>query len=302
MHNKHKRAFINAERSDQDMVWEKVDTKLDKIYEFQQKLGTSGPDTEERKKAYNQFGDAIMGLVKGLVKGNSEERDHEINDFNAMVNCFNSSIDKIQNKSNDSDAHFLSQDRIMSPVAFGKVMDKMSELVNKWNKNDDKATTRCGTDKDKLGSESHLEMSEDRQFLEDVNHVWQAKFTELSEEINEIKSSTHEEFSNVHDLIENLQSETETLKETASQPKQDDLLQENIKSKFEFFAKNINEIYSLMDIIKKKLKTSTQSKNNEVIFTRLNGYGKSIKSLNDLYKKISEINTFSKKTIIDVNF
>ncbi|CAI2377897.1 unnamed protein product [Moneuplotes crassus] len=295
------RAFISAEKTTQDLVWEKVDNKLDKIYEFQQKIGDSESNTEESKKAYNQFGDAIVGLVKNLVKGNQEERDHEIYDFNNMISCLNSSIDKIQNKSNDSEANFLSQDKNMSEEVFGKVMDRMSILVDKWNKHDEKTLTRCGTDKDKLPCDREIEMSEDRQFLEDVSHVWEAKFTELTEEINEIKTSANEEFGNVHDIIENLQGEVEILKEKEPQTADLDSIQENMKSKFEFFAKNINDIYSLMDIIKKKLKAKTQSKDDEVVLSKLNDYGKSIKNLNSLYQGASEINSFCKKTIIDTN-
>ncbi|CAI2375180.1 unnamed protein product [Moneuplotes crassus] len=293
------KAFISAEKTEHDLVWEKVDTKLDKIYEFQQKIGASGSNTEESKKAYNQFGDAIVGLVKNLVKGNQEGKDDEINGFNNMINCFNSSIDKIQHKNNKPEANQASQDKTISPANFGKVMDRMAELVEKWQRHDEKSLPRPGSTQEKMNSDSKMEMSEDRQFLEDVSSVWQAKFNELSEEINDIKSSTNNEFNNVHDLIEALQDDLKTAKNKES--KSDDLLQENIKSKFEFFAKNINEIYSLMDIIKKKLKNNSPSKSNEVIISRLNGYGKSIKNLNDLYQGTSEINAFCKKTIIDTN-
>lgn len=85
--------------NEKDCLWEKVETKLDRIYEYQKQISTSTVDTEDKKKIYNKFGDAIVGLVKNLIDGKTEESKlAENNDFNQMFTCLNEKID--QTKSN----------------------------------------------------------------------------------------------------------------------------------------------------------------------------------------------------------
>lgn len=80
-----------------------------------------------------------------------------------------------------------------------------------------------------------------------------------------------------------------------------EMIQEGARQKFEFFANNINEIFGLLEMVKKKMKSYSNSKNNEVIFSKLEKYGKGINTLNELFKKIKEVNILCKKTITDVS-
>ena len=259
MGNRSRKSFIGTEKSENETVWEKVDCKLDKIYEFQQKIGRSNYNSEENREAYNQFGNEIVGLVKNIVKGNQEDKENEVNDFNHVINYLNSSIKKYRNREEgNSDSKYEDNDRIVTPEVFRRVMDRMTELVMKWNKYEDKGMTRCGTDKDKFIYESGIECSEDKRYTDDISHVWTSRFNELSDEISDIKISTQNEFDVVNQTLEEVQKDLSLWKN--SETKINTMTQDNIKSKFEYFAKNINEIYSLIELIKKKLKDKTQSK------------------------------------------
>ena len=295
---KSRRSYIGTDRSDQDNAWEKVDSKLDKIYEFQQKIGGLHSDSEEKKQMYNQFGDAIVGLVKNLVKGNQEEKENEIQDFNHIISCLNNSLEHFHKEDMNLDSKFKFNDQIISQERFNKMMERMSDLVKKWVKNDDKGLTRCQTDKERMIL-SNIESSGEKNFIEDMSNSWNNKFQEIEEELAEVKNRYQSEFDTVNNTLGELQCNVGNWRDSDS--KMSGIMQESIKQKFEFFAKNINEIYSLMDIIKKKLKEKSQSKSNEVIFARLNGYGKNIKNLNEVYKKMKEINSFCKKAVIDVS-
>lgn len=118
------------------------------------------------------------------------------------------------------------------------------------------------------------------------------RFSSLENEVQQLKNIQESQ-------IGGLRSEWTRWSEAESKVKE--MIEENMKQKFEFFAKNINEIYSLMESLKKKVKNKNQSKNNDVIFARLNGYAKNIKSLNDLYRKIKDVNMFCKQTVISVS-
>lgn len=139
-------------------------------------------------------------------------------------------------------------------------------------------------------SDSNIESAYDKHALDDISSAWNNKFNDLADEIHEVKAQTHSEFDNIHQCIDDIKKDFSNWRD--NEKKVSDMVQENTKQKFEYFAKNVSEIYSLMEIVKKKVKDKTQSKNNEVIFARLNGYGKNIKTLNELFKKIKEINAF----------
>lgn len=170
-------------------------------------------------------------------------------------------------------------------------MEKMSDLVKKWGKQD--AMTRCAdSSKEKMISDSNLESHDDRPSTDELVTSWNSRFAELADEVESLRNTHAQELNNLHDRCDELQNTANT----------QSISPEAIKQKFEYFANNINEIYSLLELLKNKTsKSKTQSKNNEVIFARLNSYGKHIKSLNDLYKKLKEVNSFSKKTVIEVN-
>lgn len=295
--NKSRRSFIGTERSENDSIWEKVDSKLDKMFEFQQKIGDSHSNIKEKKQAYHKFGDEIVGLVKNIIKRNKEGKENEVKDFNNVISCISNRLKKYQSREKDDSDRF--NDSAVSPEVFGKVMDRMAELVQKWNRYEDKGMTQDGTDKDRMITESRIKSSGDKHYIDDVSHVWTSRFNELADEMSEIKNSTQTEFNNVNQTLEVVQNNMSSWKNSETQLIT--MTEENIQSKFEYFGNNISEIYSLMDILKRKVKDKTQSKNNEVIFARLNCYGKNIKSLKELYKRIKEINSFCKKTIVDVS-
>ena len=48
-----------------------------------------------------------------------------------------------------------------------------------------------------------------------------------------------------------------------------EMIQESVRQKFEFFANNINEIFGLLEMVKKKMKSYSNSKNIDVIFAKL---------------------------------
>lgn len=294
--HKQTRSYIGHELSESDMVWEKVDSKLDKIYEYQRKISEKNIAAEDKKQIYNKFGEAIVGLVKNLVDGKGAEKENvEATEFNLMINSMNESIDKLRQNSSFANE----QPNNFPPEKFNLMMDKMTELVKKWNKYDDKILTRCGTSKERVIIDSNFDNTEERQNIDELSNFWNNRFNELTEEIKMLKTAQAKDSNRVNSCFNELHAELTSWRENDA--KNIETSQEGVKQKLEYFAKNINEIYSLLEIMKKKIKSKTQSKNNEVIFARLNGYSKNIKTLNELYKKIKEINSFCKKTIVDVS-
>ena len=72
--------------NEKDGLWEKVESKLDKIYDYQKQISTSSIDSEDKKKVYNKFGDAIVGLVQNLINGKTEDAKYqESNDVDQML-------------------------------------------------------------------------------------------------------------------------------------------------------------------------------------------------------------------------
>jgi hypothetical protein len=282
-----KRSYIGTD-SDQDQVWDKVDSKLDRIYEYQKKISSSpSHDSEEKKHMYDKFGDAILGLVKNIVKGNEGEKENDTYEYDQMISYMNTNVDQFKDSGALTDKD-MNKGQMVSPDKFNQMMQKMTELVQKWGKNDDKSMTRYATPNNNIISDSNAESTYDKHFMDDITSAWNNKFNDLADEIQEVKSQAHNEIDTIHQNMEEIQTDFSAWRE--NEKKVNEMVQDNTKQKFEYFAKNVSDIYSLMEIVKKKIKDKTQSKNNEVIFARLNGYGKNIKTINELYKKIKEIN------------
>ena len=186
-------------------------------------------------------------------------------------------------------------------------MERMSELVKKWgegsdhfrHKNDEKQLTRCGTSKEKAMMDSNFEHSEDKQLIEDLSNYCNERFNNFESMVENLKSSIQGQSRESNRAMQELKAEWNMYRENDMKVKE--MIQEGIKQKFEFFANNINEIFGLLEMVKKKMKSFSNSKNNEVIFSKLEKYGKGINTLNELFKKVKEINTFCKKTVIDVS-
>lgn len=137
-----KRSYIGNESSEQDQVWEKVDSKLDRIYEYQKKISSSTSfDSDEKKHMYDKFGDAILGLVKNIVKGNQGEKENESYEYNQMFTFMNNNIDHHKDSGVFTEKD-MNRDQSISPAKFSQMMERMSELVHKWNKHEDKTYTR----------------------------------------------------------------------------------------------------------------------------------------------------------------
>lgn len=95
--NKSARSYIGHEPSENDMVWEKVDSKLDRIYEYQRKMSTSSLESEDKKQIYTKFGDAIVGLVQNLIDNKAPKEENSQHDFHQMITSMNESVNKLKN-------------------------------------------------------------------------------------------------------------------------------------------------------------------------------------------------------------
>ena len=188
-------------------------------------------------------------------------------------------------------------------------MEKMNELVKKWSegtsdyykgKNEEKQLTRCGTSKDKVMIDSNYEQSEDKQLIDDLSNYWNERFHNIESVVENLRTSLNNQNKDTSRSIMELKSEWNIWRENDMKVKE--MIQEGARQKFEFFANNINEIFGLLEMVKKKMKSYSNSKNNEVIFSKLEKYGKGINTLNELFKKIKEVNILCKKTITDVSW
>ena len=81
--------------NENDWLWEKVESKLDRIYEYQKQISTNNIDSEDKKNVYNKFGDAIVSLVQNLINGKTEEtKVQENKDVDQMLLWLNEKIEK----------------------------------------------------------------------------------------------------------------------------------------------------------------------------------------------------------------
>ena len=81
--------------NENDCLWEKVESKLDRIYEYQKQISTNNIDSEDKKNVYNKFGDAIVSLVQNLINGKTEEtKVQENKDVDQMLLWLNEKIEK----------------------------------------------------------------------------------------------------------------------------------------------------------------------------------------------------------------
>ena len=283
------KSYIGHDFNESDLYWEKVDSKLDKIYQYQRKINSPANDNEERKHMYDKFSESIVGLVQNLVQGKGPEKEStEATEFNHIMQSMNESVEKYKTHSNLGNYLPPAEFQNVNQERFTAMMNQMSDLVGRWGRCDDRHISMQGNSKDKVTADSHNGYEEEnKKHIEEISNIWNTKFTDIVEEINHL-----------HSCIDDINTDLTAWKKNDN--KVQDVIQDSMKEKFEYFAKNINEIYTLMEAMKVKMKNRTQSKNNEVIFARLNGYGKNIKSLNELYKKVKEINCVCKKTVVDV--
>lgn len=75
-------------------MWQKVDSKLDKIYEYQQQMNNVNLAHDDHQQVYNKFGEAIVGLVQNLVNGGNPSQE-SAKEFSKLFEKVNLSSDQI---------------------------------------------------------------------------------------------------------------------------------------------------------------------------------------------------------------
>lgn len=158
--------------------------------------------------------------------------------------------------------------------------------------------TRCNTSKEQMRYLNAEDNMDEKAYLDELANSWNSRFQALETKLETLYEGQDAYLKEYKHKLQKYKNDWIEHKEASD--KHQGELEENIKKKLEYFAKNISEIYGILEDFKAN-KSSSQSKNIEVIFARLNGFGKNIKTLSGLYKKIKEINQFCKKTIIQTN-
>ena len=70
------KSYIGHQMNDKDIALQKVDNKLDKIYEYQQQMSKHDMANDEKQQLYHKFSESIVGLVQNLVQNGSPGKNN----------------------------------------------------------------------------------------------------------------------------------------------------------------------------------------------------------------------------------
>ena len=88
------RSFVGHPMTEKDLVWQKVDNKLDKIYQYQQQMTTKDVQNDDYQKIYNKFGESIVSLVQNLIVGTKPNKENAGDFANLLEKVNENSFEK----------------------------------------------------------------------------------------------------------------------------------------------------------------------------------------------------------------